>query len=135
MADLAFTCPDCGAKLKIDATAAGYLVPCPKCRVRLKIPAVSGQPAISARHPAPVLPGSTMYKVLCPECQGTLRMERDHAGRGTMCPHCQKFITLPLIMSPSAPLAPPRPPPPGPLLSPDEIALLSEPPPKPADPA
>jgi len=132
MPDLSFTCPDCGAKLKIDSAAAGYFIPCPKCRVRLKIPSTSGQPAISARDPAPVAPGSTEYKCLCPECQGPLRMERAHAGRGVVCPHCQKFITLP-TPTPTTPLAPPRPPPSGPLLSPDEIALLSDPPPKRTD--
>jgi DNA-directed RNA polymerase subunit RPC12/RpoP len=43
--EIKFLCPDCGAKLRIDARMEGLLVDCPKCTHRIRIPHWSTAPA------------------------------------------------------------------------------------------
>ncbi len=43
--DLKFLCPDCSAKLRIDARLEGQTVACPKCTHEIRIPHWSTAPA------------------------------------------------------------------------------------------
>jgi DNA-directed RNA polymerase subunit RPC12/RpoP len=45
--EIKFLCPDCRAKLRIDARLEGLLVDCPKCTHRIRIPHWSTAPAPS----------------------------------------------------------------------------------------
>lgn len=43
--EIKFLCPDCGAKLRIDARLEGQSVDCPKCTHQIRIPAWSAAPS------------------------------------------------------------------------------------------
>jgi hypothetical protein len=55
MSDLTFQCPECEAKLTVDARGAGLTVPCPACGKAIVVPASLPE----APAPAPAPPAST----------------------------------------------------------------------------
>jgi len=99
MDDIRFSCPACGAKLAIEAAAAGLSVPCPECSKPILIPETSTRP--------PKLPDADKDRRESQASCDAVGMHSDRGDQGpnspsgshvvVNCPnpHCSQMLRLP----------------------------------------
>jgi hypothetical protein len=105
--DIRFLCSACGSKLRVDAAAAGRLVPCVRCGQTIRIPTLHSLQDPEGADAPNVAQGdadpcgsqvlSAELRFVCPECKGKLRIDAGASGQPTSCVRCNKTIQVPAL--------------------------------------
>ncbi len=114
MADVAFTCPQCGHTYQFAAHLAGKRGRCKTCQAVFRIPApapivygpgtvtVVKAPTSSAPPPRSSRPGGDAKVVFnCPTCGHGYRLDAKQAGKQGRCTTCRGVFTIPAQSSPA----------------------------------
>lgn len=107
MADIKFSCQNCGSHLEIEGTGAGSTVSCPNCNAELRVPEQEAIHDPALKVSTTFLESSTIQDISknnvstpsTTQCRGYFNREYFKSGNGITCPDCGKSFEVAIGIS------------------------------------